>query len=198
MTPQNLHLMSVNPQSLSPDVTVMTLKRMEGGDRQLKGFIVYHGVNLTAKCHAILNPNTLTNQKWQMQWNFQKAPKIKQFSLLRKGNRAHFNKVTKEGKGLVIPHQQSIKPARASDYLHCINCEVYPKRTLLWRPLQRRQVKGLSQEHLESNSLYICRASTRQCQCMVLETSAWYARWWHNKGCLHREVHLEIWRTLVQ
>ncbi|MEQ2233554.1 hypothetical protein ILYODFUR_023074 [Ilyodon furcidens] len=61
-----------------------------------------------------------------------------QLSLLRnKGNRAHNNKVIKEGKGLVIPRQQSIKSAKPGDYLHCINCEGYLKRKSLWRHMQR-------------------------------------------------------------
>lgn len=71
-----------------------------------------------------------------------------QLSLLRnQGNRAHNNQVIKKGKGIVIPCQQSSVPVKASDYLHCINCEGYFKRRSLWRHMQRchlsRKVKGL-------------------------------------------------------
>ncbi|XP_056118313.1 uncharacterized protein LOC130095581 [Rhinichthys klamathensis goyatoka] len=71
-----------------------------------------------------------------------------QVSLLRnKGNRCHNTQVLKEGKGLVIPRQQSIAPVTASDYLHCVNCEAYLKRRSLWRHMQRchlsKKVKGM-------------------------------------------------------
>lgn len=69
-------------------------------------------------------------------------------SLLRNiENHAYINQVLKQGKGMVIPRQQSSVPVKASDYMHCINCEVYLKRRSLWRHMQRchrnKKVKGL-------------------------------------------------------
>ncbi|XP_047658877.1 uncharacterized protein LOC113659136 [Tachysurus fulvidraco] len=71
-----------------------------------------------------------------------------QLSLLRnKGNHFHNTQVLKEGKGMVIPQQQSISPVTANDYLHCVNCEAYLKRRSLWRHMQRchlnQKVKGM-------------------------------------------------------
>lgn len=70
-----------------------------------------------------------------------------QLSLLRnQGNRAH-NEVIKKGRGTLIPRQQSSVPVKASDYLHCINCQGCFKRRSLWRHMQRchlsRKVKAL-------------------------------------------------------
>ncbi|XP_023821816.1 uncharacterized protein LOC110013576 isoform X1 [Oryzias latipes] len=71
-----------------------------------------------------------------------------QLSLLRnKGNRIHNNKVLKEGKGMVIPRQQTSGPVKTSDYMHCVNCEAYLKRKSLWKHMKRchlsKEVKGL-------------------------------------------------------
>lgn len=64
-----------------------------------------------------------------------------QLSLLRnKGNRCHNAQVLSEGRGTVIPKQQSTAPVNASDYLHCINCSAYLKRKSLWRHMQRCQL----------------------------------------------------------
>lgn len=71
-----------------------------------------------------------------------------QFTLLtNKGNRAHNNRVLEEGKGVVIPRQQFGASVKASDYLHCLNCEAYLKRKSLWRHMQRchlnKKLKGM-------------------------------------------------------
>ncbi|XP_031139915.2 uncharacterized protein LOC116039306 isoform X1 [Sander lucioperca] len=60
------------------------------------------------------------------------------FDLIRnKGNRAHNNEVLKIGSGTLIPSQQTDEPVKASDYMHCINCEALLKRQSLWRHMSR-------------------------------------------------------------
>ncbi len=71
-----------------------------------------------------------------------------QLSFLRnKGTRSHNAQVLKEGKGIVIPRQQSIAPVKPNDYLHCVNCAAYLKRKSMWRHMQRchlsQKVKGM-------------------------------------------------------
>ncbi|XP_030595666.1 uncharacterized protein LOC115787221 [Archocentrus centrarchus] len=143
--------MNDHGESSSPDVTVMTLKKKEDGSR------VY---NKRYYCVFCNKPYSKMSRHLEAKHsdkpevaNALKCPKGSkerwlQFSLLRnKGNRAHNNKVIKEGKGMVIPRQQSTKPAKAADYLHCINCEGYFKRKSLWSHMRRcnlsQKVKGL-------------------------------------------------------
>lgn len=57
--------------------------------------------------------------------------------ITNKGNRAHNNEVLKAGSGTLIPSQQAGKPVKASDYMHCINCEALLKRKSLWRHMSR-------------------------------------------------------------
>ncbi|XP_071329276.1 uncharacterized protein [Trachinotus anak] len=60
------------------------------------------------------------------------------FDLIRnKGNHAHNNEVLKTGRGTLIPSQQTAKQVKASDYMHCINCEAFLKRKALWRHMSR-------------------------------------------------------------
>lgn len=71
-----------------------------------------------------------------------------QIALLRnRGNRVHNLQVIREGKGTVVPRQQSSRHTNVKDYLHCINCEAYLKRRSMWRHMQRcqlsKQVSGL-------------------------------------------------------
>lgn len=50
-------------------------------------------------------------------------------NLLRnKGNRRHNFEVLEEGKGVVVPSQQSAEPVNTKDYLHCIYCEACLKK----------------------------------------------------------------------
>ncbi|XP_037837861.1 uncharacterized protein LOC112451075 [Kryptolebias marmoratus] len=138
-------------ESSSPDVTVMTVKKKENGSR------VY---NKRYYCVFCSKPYSKMSRHLEAKHsdkpevaNALKCPKGSkerrvQLSLLRnKGNRAHNNKVIKEGKGVVVPRQQSRKSAKVGDYLHCINCEGYLKRRSLWRHMQRcylsQKVKGL-------------------------------------------------------
>lgn len=48
---------------------------------------------------------------------------------------------------MVIPRQQSSEPVKASDYMHCVNCEALLKRKSLWRHMKRchlsKKVKNL-------------------------------------------------------
>lgn len=54
-----------------------------------------------------------------------------QLDIIRnKGNRCHNFEVLKEGKGVMVPSQQSSKPANAEDYLHCAYCEALLKRNV--------------------------------------------------------------------
>ncbi|XP_054873571.1 zinc finger MYM-type protein 4-like isoform X3 [Amphiprion ocellaris] len=56
------------------------------------------------------------------------------FDLIRnQGNRAHNNEVLNSGSGTLVPGQQSAKPVKTSDYMHCINCEAFLKRKTLQR-----------------------------------------------------------------
>ncbi|KAG7509632.1 DNA polymerase epsilon catalytic subunit A [Solea senegalensis] len=60
------------------------------------------------------------------------------FDLIRnKGNRAHNNEVLKTGIGTLIPSQQTTKSVKASDYMHCVNCQAFLKRKTLWRHMSR-------------------------------------------------------------
>lgn len=76
-----------------------------------------------------------------------KERRIKLALLRNRGNRAHNLQVIREGKGTVIPRQQSSRHTNVKDYLHCINCEGYLKRRSMWRHMQRcylsKQVSGL-------------------------------------------------------
>ncbi|XP_026223685.1 uncharacterized protein LOC113171757 isoform X1 [Anabas testudineus] len=135
----------------SSDVTVMTLKKKEHGGR------LYN-----KKFYCVFCSKPFSKMARHLESKHKDKPEVAravacpvgskerkiQLSLLRnKGNRAHNNQVLKEGKGMVIPRQQSCAPVKASDYLHCINCEAYLKRRSMWRHMQRchlsRKVKGL-------------------------------------------------------
>ncbi|XP_054867654.1 uncharacterized protein LOC129349183 isoform X1 [Amphiprion ocellaris] len=60
------------------------------------------------------------------------------FDLIRnKGNRAHNNEVLKSGSGILVPGQLTAEPVKASDYMHCINCQAFLKRKSLWRHMSR-------------------------------------------------------------
>lgn len=55
-----------------------------------------------------------------------------------KGNHAHNIEVLKAGCGTLIPNQQTRKPVKANDYMHCINCQALLKRQSLWRHISQR------------------------------------------------------------
>ncbi|CAI5686492.1 unnamed protein product [Oreochromis niloticus] len=60
------------------------------------------------------------------------------FDLIRnKGNRAHNIEVLKAGSGTLIPSQQTKKPVKPNDYMHCVNCQALLKRHSLWRHISR-------------------------------------------------------------
>ncbi|XP_051239161.1 uncharacterized protein LOC127353711 [Dicentrarchus labrax] len=60
------------------------------------------------------------------------------FDLIRnKGDRAHNNEVLNTGSGTLMPSYRAAKPAKASDYMHCINCEALLKRKSLWRHMSK-------------------------------------------------------------
>ena len=138
-------------ESSSPDVTVKTLKKKEDGRRLYdKRFYCVYCNRPFSKISRHLESKHREEPEVEKIMKCPKGSKERklQLSLLRnKGNRAHNNKVIREGKGMVIPRQQSSEPVKASEYLHCINCEAYLKRKSLWRHMHRCQlsqkVKGL-------------------------------------------------------
>ncbi|KAM9477350.1 uncharacterized protein Hap1MRO34_010195 isoform 2-T2 [Clarias gariepinus] len=81
------------------------------------------------------------------------------FDLVRnQGNRAHNNEVMKTGTGTLIPSQQATKPVKASDYMHCINCQALLKRKTLWRHMSRCKLaqKCVSQKPGKSRIQALC------------------------------------------
>lgn len=138
-------------ESSSLDVTVMTLKKKGDGSR------VYNKRYYCAFCckpyskmarHLESKHSDIPEVESALKCPKGSRERRMQLSLIRnKGNRVHNNKVIKEGKGMLIPRQQSTKSAKAGDYLHCINCQGYLKRKSLWRHMQRcylsQKVKGL-------------------------------------------------------
>ncbi|XP_023197626.1 uncharacterized protein LOC111610000 isoform X2 [Xiphophorus maculatus] len=138
-------------ESSSLDVTVMTLKKKGDGSR------AYNKRYFCAFCskpyskmarHLEAKHSDIPEVESALKCPKGSRERRLQLSLIRnKGNRAHNNKVIKEGKGMLIPRQQCTKSAKAGDYLHCINCEGYLKRKSLWRHMQRcylsQKVKGL-------------------------------------------------------
>ncbi|XP_065151644.2 uncharacterized protein [Paramisgurnus dabryanus] len=141
-------------ESSSPDnsdVTVMMLKK-KTDDRRL--------YNKKSYCFFCAKPFSKMARHLESQHKdkpevaravaFPKGSKERRLQLIllrNKGNRCHNTEVIKEGKGMVIPRQQSKAPVRASDYLHCVNCAAYLKRRSLWRHMQRchlnQKVKGM-------------------------------------------------------
>lgn len=133
------------------DVTVMTLKKKDNGGRLYnKKFYCVFCSKPFNKMARHLESKHKDKPEVARAITFPKGSKERriQFSVLRnRGNRFHNNQVIKEGKGMVIPRQQSSGPVNASDYMHCINCDAYLKRRSLWRHMQRcdlhKKVKGL-------------------------------------------------------
>ncbi|XP_076837036.1 uncharacterized protein LOC143482555 [Brachyhypopomus gauderio] len=125
----------------STDVTVMTLKKKEHGGRLYnKKFYCVFCAKPFSKIARHLECKHKDKPEVARAITFPKSSKERRihFSLLRnRGNRIHNNQVLKEGKGMVIPQQQSSVPVKASDYLHCVNCEAYLKRRTLWKHMQR-------------------------------------------------------------
>ncbi|XP_027146575.1 uncharacterized protein LOC109142298 isoform X4 [Larimichthys crocea] len=61
-----------------------------------------------------------------------------QITLIRnKGNRHHNFEVLEEGKGVMVPSQQSSAPVSVKDYLHCKYCEALLKRKVIWRHMKK-------------------------------------------------------------
>lgn len=61
-----------------------------------------------------------------------------QITLIRnKGNRHHNFEVLEEGKGVMVPSQQSSAPVSVKDYLHCTYCEALLKRKVIWRHMKK-------------------------------------------------------------
>ncbi|XP_034545080.1 uncharacterized protein LOC117816825 isoform X2 [Notolabrus celidotus] len=133
------------------DVKVMTLKTNKNGGR------LYN-----KRFHCLFCSKPFSKMARHLEAKHQDKPQVAravafpkgskerrlQLTLLRnKGNRAHNNQVLKEGKGMVIPCQQSSNPGKPSDYMHCINCEAYLKRKLLWKHMKRchltKKIEGL-------------------------------------------------------
>ncbi len=124
----------------SPDglvVAVMTLNKKEDGGRLYsKNFYCVFCCKPFRKMAQHLEAKH--KDKPELAWAvaFPKGSKERRLSLgllSNRRNRAHNNQVIKEGKRMVIPHQQSKTPVKASDYMHCINCEAYLRRKSLWR-----------------------------------------------------------------
>lgn len=137
--------------SYNSDVMVMTLKKKEHGGRLYnKKFYCVFCSKPFSKMARHLESKHKNKPEVARAISFPKGSKERriQLNLLRnRGNRVHNNQVLKEGKGMVIPRQQSNVPVQASDYMHCVNCEAYLKRRSLWRHMQRchlyQKVKGL-------------------------------------------------------
>lgn len=92
------------------------------------------------------------------------------FDLIRnKGNQAHNNEVLKAGSGTLIPSQQAGTPVKASDYMHCINCEALLKRKSLWRHIHVQVQAFTKMQHNKARqksdpiTLCLCTARTRWC-----------------------------------
>lgn len=141
-------------ESSSPDnsnVTVMMLKRKtDGGRLYNKKYYCLFCSKPFSKMACHLESKHKDKPEVARAVAFPKGSKERrlQLSLLRnKGNRCHNAQVLKEGKGMVIPRQQSISPVRLSDYLHCINCEAYLKRKSLWRHMQRCHLNQKVKRH---------------------------------------------------
>lgn len=134
-----------SPSAESSDVTVKTLKKKQNGNR------LYD-----KKFYCIFCSKPFSKMAHHLESKHKDEPEVARavilgsytLSLLRNiENHAYINQVLKQGKGMVIPRQQSSVPIKASDYMHCINCEVYLKKRSLWRHMQRchrnKKVKGL-------------------------------------------------------
>lgn len=135
----------------SSDVTVMTLKRNKTGGRLYsKKFYCVFCSKPFSKIARHLEAKHQDKPEVARAVAFPKCSKERriQLNLLRnRGNRAHNNQVLQEGKGMVIPCQQSSEPTKPSDYMHCVNCEAYLKRKLLWKHMKRchlqKKIEGL-------------------------------------------------------
>ncbi|XP_034535193.1 uncharacterized protein LOC117809795 isoform X2 [Notolabrus celidotus] len=129
----------------SSDVTVMMLQKKPNGDRLYNK--KYHCVFCLKAYNKIarhLESKHRDKQEVARAMTYPKGSKERriQLSLLRnQGNRLHNNKVLREGKGVLVPSQQSSTDVAARDYMHCINCEAYLKRKTLWRHMQRCQLR---------------------------------------------------------
>ncbi|XP_024121096.1 uncharacterized protein LOC112142076 isoform X1 [Oryzias melastigma] len=132
-------------------VVVMTLKKKEDGSRLYnKSFYCVYCYKPFKKIARHLQSKHKDKPEVLKAFQCPKGSKERkiQLSLLRnKGNRIHNNKVLKEGKGMVIPRQQTSAPVKVTDFMHCINCEAYLKRKSLWKHMKRchlsKEVKGL-------------------------------------------------------
>ncbi|XP_068189836.1 uncharacterized protein [Antennarius striatus] len=127
-------------ESSSPDVTVMILKKKKDGGRLYnKRFYCVFCSKPYSKMprHLECKHSELPEVEKALKYPKGSMGRKLQFDFLRnKGNHAHNTKVIKEGKGMVIPHYQTIKPAKPGDYMHCIHCQAYLKRKSLRRHMQ--------------------------------------------------------------
>ena len=105
------------------DVKVLRLKKKSNGGRvySKRHYCLYcfKHRNLEEVARAFSYPKGSAERKLQI-------------TLIRnKGNRHHNFEVLKEGKGVMVPSQQSIEPVNVKDYLHCKHCEALLKRKVM-------------------------------------------------------------------
>lgn len=109
----------------STDVSVMKLKKKEYSCRLYnKKYYCIFCSQPFSKIARHLESKHKNEPEVERALQFPKGSKERrlQINLLRnRGNRVHNNQVLKEGKGQLIPCQQSSGPVKASDYMHCIN-----------------------------------------------------------------------------
>ncbi|XP_070820041.1 uncharacterized protein [Chaetodon trifascialis] len=122
-------------------VSVMTLQKKKDGSRvyDKKHYCLYCPEQCCKMSrHLIRKHNNETAVAKAMSFPLKSKERKLHFDIIRnKGNRAHNNEVLKAGSGTLIPRQQPEQPMKASDYMHCINCEALLKRKSLWRHMSR-------------------------------------------------------------
>ncbi|XP_067456263.1 uncharacterized protein [Thunnus thynnus] len=122
-------------------ISVMKLQKRKDGARvySKKHYCLYCPIQCHKMArHLIRKHRTEEAVKTAISFPLNSKERKLHFDLIRnKGNRAHNNEVLKTGSGTLVPSQQSGKTVKASDYMHCINCEAFLQRRSLWRHMSR-------------------------------------------------------------
>ena len=154
---------SVSSQSMTKssdiDVKVLRLKKKNNGGREYnKRHYCLYCFKPYAKIawHLDNKHSNLKEVARALSYPKGSAERKLQTTLIRnKGNRRHNFEVLEEGKGVMVPSQQSIEPVNVNDYLHCVYCEALLKRKGMWRHMKKCKLakKGMKPGRTRVQSL---------------------------------------------
>ena len=143
----------------SSDVKVLRLKKKNNGGRvyNKRHYCLYCSKPYAKMTRHLDNKHSNVKEVAQaLSYPKGLAERKLQTTLIRnKGNRLHNFEVLKEGKGVMVPFQQSIEPVNVNDYLHCTYCEALLKRKGLWRHIKKCKLakKGMKPGRTRVQSL---------------------------------------------